>query len=371
MMVVIVRAALETVSPRGPKTAQVLSSHGHNVILLGWDRECKYPKVSREEHYEAHRFRFRAPFGPRVIALLPIWWTFEFLWLIRHKWDVVQAMDFDTIMPALIAAKFKRKKVVYDIVDLYYEMIRLPLWLTRFCIFVDKIFLRLADGVLLASEGYERELRGIPNKNMAVIYNSPPDILKGKESATSSGVFTLFYAGAIFKARRANVDRVIEAIKDIDDIRMVVAGFGDQAAEIEKLAVESEGKLQFVGRIGYVDVLRRSLAADLLFALYEPSVYVHKVNHPTKLFEAMMCHKPILVSKGTATADLVEKERCGLVVDCSSVDEIRQAIIKLKDDPELCNVLGANGRKACEQRYSWQIMEQRLLSLYSAIVSKC
>ena len=67
MRVVIVRAALETVSPRGPKAAQVLSSHGHNVILLGWDRERKYPEVSREEHYEAHRFRFRAPFGPKVL----------------------------------------------------------------------------------------------------------------------------------------------------------------------------------------------------------------------------------------------------------------------------------------------------------------
>jgi glycosyltransferase involved in cell wall biosynthesis len=368
MRVVIVRAALETVSPRGPKTARVLSSHGHSVILLGWDRECKYPKVSREEHYEARRIRFRAPFGPRVLAFLPVWWLFEFLWLIRHKWDVVQAMDFDTVMPAVVAAKIKRRKVIYDIVDLYYEMVRLPLWLTRFCIFVDKIFLRLADSVLLASEGYERELRGIPNKHVAVVYNSPPDILESKEITISSGsVFTLFYAGAIFKARRANVDRVIEAIKDIGDVRMVVAGFGDQVAEIEKSAVKSEGKLQFIGRIGYVDVLERTLAADLLFALYEPSVYVNKVNRPTKLFEAMMCHKPILVSKGTGMADLVEKERCGLVVDCNSVDEIRRAIIKLKDDPELCNLLGANGRKAYEDRYSWQVMEQRLLSLYHEI----
>jgi len=84
----------------------------------------------------------------------------------------------------------------------------------------------------------------------------------------------------------------------------------------------------------------------------------------------MMCRKPILVSKGTATADLVEKERCGLVVDCDSVDEIRQAIIRLKNDPELCEYLGANGRKAYEREYSWHIMEQRLVSLYSAVTGR-
>jgi len=368
MRVVIVRAALETVSPRGPKTAQVLSSHGHSVILLGWDRECKYPRVSREEHYEARRLRFRAPFGPRVLAFLPIWWLFEFLWLIKERWDIVQAMDFDTIMPAVIAGKIKRKKVIYDIADIYYEMIKPPQWFTKFCIFMDKIFLRLADGVSLASEGYEKELRGIPNKNMAVIYNSPPDFLKGRDVTTGkAGVFTLFYAGALFRSRRANIDKVFEATRDIGDIRIVIAGFGDQIGEIEELAAKSKGKLQFIGRIGYVEVLDRSLAADLLFALYEPSVYVHRLNHPTKLFEAMMCHKPILVSKGSVTADLVEKEKCGLGVDCNSVDEIKEAIIKLKDDPELCNLLGANGRKAYEQRYSWQIMEQRLLSLYHEI----
>lgn len=34
------------------------------------------------------------------------------------------------------------------------------------------------------------------------------------------------------------------------------------------------------------------------------------------------------------------------------------AIIKLRDNPKMCNDLGANGRIAYEERYSWAIMEQ-------------
>lgn len=86
-----------------------------------------------------------------------------------------------------------------------------------------------------------------------------------------------------------------------------------------------------------------------------------------KLFEAIMCSKPILVSKGTAMAELVDRENCGLAVDCQSAEEIKQAIAKLKQNPELCNLLGANGRKVYEREYSWQVMEQRLLSLYHEI----
>ena len=85
---------------------------------------------------------------------------------------------------------------------------------------------------------------------------------------------------------------------------------------------------------------------------------------PNKLFEAMMYEKPILVSKGTTMTDIVEKENCGLAVHCNSVDEIRKAIIRLKDDPDLCRQLGANARRAYEERYNWVIMEQRLLAIY-------
>jgi len=367
MRVVIVRAALETVSPRGPKTAQVLSSHGHNVILLGWDRERKYPGVSREEHYEAHRFRFRAPFGPKVLAFLPIWWLFEFLWLIRHRWNIVQSMDFDTVMPAVVAAKIKRKKVIYEIADIYYKFVKLPGWLTSICVFVDKLFIRCADGMVLASQGVVKELNGIPNRNVAVIINSPPDFLERPEVHTRTDAFTIFYAGALFKSRKSNLDKVFQAIKSMDKVRLVVAGYGDEVDQITAWANEARNKVQFLGKISYSQVLAKTAEADLLVALYDPGVYVHRWAYPTKLFEAMMCGKPILASKGTAMADLVDRENCGLAVDCHSVEEIKQAIEKLKQNPELCKQMGANGRKVYKREYSWQVMEQRLLSLYREI----
>jgi len=81
-----------------------------------------------------------------------------------------------------------------------------------------------------------------------------------------------------------------------------------------------------------------------------------------------MCGKPILVNKGTSTAYKVHKENCGLVVDAYNIEEIENAIIKLKENPGLCQRLGVNGREAYERRYSWEIMKHRLLSLYQEIV---
>jgi glycosyltransferase involved in cell wall biosynthesis len=81
----------------------------------------------------------------------------------------------------------------------------------------------------------------------------------------------------------------------------------------------------------------------------------------------MMCGKPILVNNGTSTADKVVEENCGLVVDANNITEIRDAIVMLRDDPELRMKLGANGRRAYEERYSWEIMEQRLITLYQEL----
>ena len=61
---------------------------------------------------------------------------------------------------------------------------------------------------------------------------------------------------------------------------------------------------------------------------------------------------------------------CGLVVDANNNEEIKEAIIKLRDNPELCEELGANARKAYEERYSWEIMERRLVDLYRELTGE-
>ena len=86
------------------------------------------------------------------------------------------------------------------------------------------------------------------------------------------------------------------------------------------------------------------------------------------MLEAMWCSKPILVNGGTSTSEIVIKENCGLGVDAKDVRQIENAIIKLRDDPDLCLQLGNNAREAYVHRYSWDIMKGRLLKLYADLM---
>jgi len=137
---------------------------------------------------------------------------------------------------------------------------------------------------------------------------------------------------------------------------------------LKRISVSQKGKIEFLSWLPYDEVIRYTRNADILFALYNPNIPNNRYASPNKLFEAMMCSKPIIVSDGSSMADIVRKENCGLVVPYGNVEAIKHAILTLKDNPELCTQLGRNGRGAYEEKYSWKIMEERLLAAYSQFI---
>jgi glycosyltransferase involved in cell wall biosynthesis len=226
--------------------------------------------------------------------------------------------------------------------------------------------MRLASAVIIVDEAQVEEFDGIPNSKVIPIYDSPPDFTK-KLITKENEVFTLFYAGRLYKDRGLNLDKIISAISSINNVGLIIAGYGDQVEEVEKWSHAMPNKIQFIGKISHDEALERSIAADLLFEVRDPVIPLHKYNCGSKFLRAMACGKPILVSKGTSAANKVYENNCGLVVDTNNIEEIKEAIMKLRDNPKLCKELGANGRKAYEERYSWEIMERRLLALYQGL----
>jgi len=370
MKIVIIRSCLETLTPRATKNAEALASVGHDVTILAWDRENKNPKLERKNGYQARRFKFKVPYGPMVLLYLPIWWCFEFFWLLMKRCDVIHAMDLDTIIPAVIAAKIKGKPVVYELADIYEYMMPLPSILRRMCVYVDKIFMRLADAVIAESKSAIEGLNGIPNDNVIVIYSSPPDFRKMLGAAGGrNDVFIIFFAGILSRHYPLNLDKVATAVRCTEGVKLIIAGYGDQVEEIKEWAYATD-KIEFLGRISYTEVLERTMNCDLLFAIHETTSLNVRYTTPNKLFEAMMSGKPVLVTEDTAMADIVGKENCGLVVAPHNVEQIKETIVRLRDNPEFCRELGSNGRRAYEQQYSWEIMKQRLLGLYHKISSR-
>jgi glycosyltransferase involved in cell wall biosynthesis len=353
---------------RVPKEIEVLSN-GYKITFLGWNREGKendFPNF--KGCYDVVFFNFKATYGKNILKILPIWWIFIFFKLIFINFDILHVFNLDSVFPAILVAKIKNKKIIYEVLDTYEDQIILNKSIRKIIILIDKLFLYCSDAVILADEAQIAEFEGIPNKKILPIYDSPPDILRFlKKNKIKNKNFVLFYAGILFKDRSLNIERVIEAINDIEGIKLIIAGDGDLVSTIKNYEELFPGKIKYIGRIDYITSLKNYYTSDCAFVLRDPAIPINKYICGSTLLNAMMCGKPILVNNGTSTADKVVEENCGLVVDANNITEIRDAIVMLRDDPELRMKLGANGRRAYEERYSWEIMEQRLITLYQEL----
>ncbi|NIX58452.1 MAG: glycosyltransferase WbuB, partial [candidate division Zixibacteria bacterium] len=117
MKVTLVRG--RAIDPAVNKVAKTLSEHGYEVTLLVWDRQNTL-SVRGDEGYKICKFGFKAPHDRlTVILYLPIWWIYEFFFLLRNKCNVIHACDLDTLIPAITAKLIKGVPLCYTIYDFY------------------------------------------------------------------------------------------------------------------------------------------------------------------------------------------------------------------------------------------------------------
>lgn len=350
---------------RATKIIKSLNNEGYLVKFLGWDRGLPAPQSEKSEagSYEDITFKFNAPWGKKSFFFIPIWWIYIFVTLMRIEWDVAHAIQILSVPPTLIAGKLRRKEVIYDILDTYEDSIIIPIFIRNLLMNIDKFFIRNVNSIILADEQQVDEFGGIPNPNVTVIYDSPyeSEFIERRNNE----VFTFFFAGLLYSGKKLNLKNFLLAIKTIENVKVIIAGHGNLVNKIKECSEEMSDKVEFIGEITHREVLERSFDADALFMIRDSLLPVNKYICGSKILESMMCGTPIIVSEGTSTAKKVTQEKCGIVIDPKKIEDIREAIIKLRNDRDLCRILGNNAKKAYKERYGWHIMEKRLFEIYN------
>ncbi len=87
---------------------------------------------------------------------------------------------------------------------------------------------------------------------------------------------------------------------------------------------------------------------------------------PNKLYDYMAFRKPVLVSDCRPMKRVVETYRCGLVFRSQDAEDLAEKVLMLRD-PELRAQMGANGRRAVEERYNWGVDGKRLVEVIRRI----
>ncbi len=345
------------------KVAETLYENGVDVHLLVWDRQNNLNV--QDYPFKIIKFSMKAPYDKfSVLLYLPFWWIYELYFLLNNNYEIIHVNDLDTLWPAIIAKSINKTKLLYTIYDFYVYVIidgsfqKIRNLIKTFLRQMELYGIKFTDILFLVDESRYDEVEGAVINKLVYIYNSPPDIYHNHKTKKD---VKIFYGGAISNDR--GIEYVLESIKGLNNVKLVIAGNGEKKI-IDKIM--NAENTEFLSWISYNKILTETLESDIIFRFSDPDYPRTKTASPNKLFEAMMCGKPIIMNSEIGVSKIVIKEKCGLIVNYGDIKAVRSAIIQLKE-PNLRNQLGLNGRKAYENKYSWKIMEKRLIDAYERL----
>lgn len=165
-----------------------------------------------------------------------------------------------------------------------------------------------------------------------------------------------------FKGIRHAVDAWPAVLREHPTAHLLLVGSGSEEDALRRQVAELglQERVTFAGmRLDVPDLVR---AVDMTVL---PSVFGE--NLPTVLMEAGACGKPVVASRIGGIPDIVEDGVTGLLVPPSDPGAIAAAVVRLLDDPQERERMGAAGRARVLEHFSAQVWAQRLAALYREV----
>lgn len=177
-----------------------------------------------------------------------------------------------------------------------------------------------------------------------------------------NGKSVFLYAGRVGHSQGLSLAlKAADRLRNRTDIVFVLLGDGPVREELraESLALGLTNVL-FVDPVPLSEMPRWwSITRGALVLLKDQPV--HLSARPSKALPAMASAVPVLFSGLGEMARIISDANAGLVAQPERVEPFVQDIIRLADDAALARKLGENGRRLCEQEFSWQKVVQRWL----------
>lgn len=300
----------------------------------------------------------------------------------KYIWSKMQEVDADIyhfhdpeLLQQVSKLKKKNKKVIFDahedtelqIMDKEW----IPFFLRKMVSIVYKSYTKpvfqKCSGIITVTPAIVRKLEKY-NERVEMITNYP--IIKSIVNDAGNkeeSLHYIFFAGGVSK--QWCHDMIIQAISGLDGIRYKMAGHVEEGYLEYLKTLKGWEKVDYLGKIPHEDVQKFYCSAIAGMAINNCSQAKGEGTlGNTKLFEVMAAQIPVICTDYRLWKDIVEGNRCGICVDCESVDEVREAIRQLLDAPCMAQELGRNGRKAVETKYNWSVEEQKLISLYKDLL---
>lgn len=332
-------------------------SRDYDVAL--WGRKKSNEQIVARP-FKQKRFSFLVSKGPMFYLLYNLK---TFIHLLFTHFDIIHAVDLDTLPAGYWASKLKGKKLVYDSHEYFTEVPELinrpskrKLWLKIEQAILPKVKNAMTVGQMIA-DAYQEKYK----VEFAVVRNCP---LKSELQEKTETEKYLLYQGALNKGR--GLEALIEAMQHIS-IKLIIIGSGDLDDELKRLALHYNvtDKVDFIGLLKPSELPPYTMNAFAGINVSENLGLSYYYSLNNKFFDYIHAGLPAITNKFPEYQLLNDKYHCSVFATAKSEDIVK-AVNLLLDDSELYERLRKNCLLAREA-LTWENEEKELLKTYAEI----
>ena len=255
------------------------------------------------------------------------------------------------------------------------EMLRNP-WAIKLARLLESYIYRRSDGILVISEGFVANLigKGVPKSKISFLplWVDSKLISPGNRNGPfrkthniSEKQTVVLYTGNM--GAKQNLENVLEAaarLQGQQDLSFLFVGDGTEKERLQGHAQDRAlSNVRFLPLLPPQpkELLPEMLAAADVLVLNQSSQIADTVV-PSKLFTYMAAGRPVVaaVSPSSQAAAFIRQARSGIAVDADNPAALAGAISRLKENGELAERLGRQGRLFVEEHCA----PDRILSRY-------
>lgn len=243
---------------------------------------------------------------------------------------------------------------------------------------IELFFYKKSKKLIMVTKSFKDNVisRGINEDKVYVITNGANQELfypRGKnefliDKYDLKDKFIISYIGA--HGISQNLSTILEVAKSLMQMRDIKFLFIGDGADKDGLKVITQK--QKISNVKFIN----SQPKELIPEFYSTSdiclvplknIELFKTFVPSKIFEMMACGTPIIASLEGEAAKILNDSKAALVVKPDNPEEIKRAILKLKEDKSLYEELKKNGPSFVKQNYSREKLAQQYLDIMSNI----
>jgi glycosyltransferase involved in cell wall biosynthesis len=183
------------------------------------------------------------------------------------------------------------------------------------------------------------------------------------DSCIGEGEIVMIYAGT--HGHASDLDVILGAanlMRHRQDLVFLFVGEGPEKERLRRAAAADRlNNVRFVAG-------KPLVAMPALFARSRAAIVpvrggpLFRGTRPAKMFPAMASSVPIIYCGEGESAELIESNRCGIVVPPETPWALADVVAKLADDAVLAGTLGRNGRTLVERDFTWAVIVDHWLS---------